>query len=607
MVLDISRCKVTMRIQAHNVYPRILHHVFLDAVHPTEGKVGSITAFHIDRDRCAPGDFLEIMSKGLGECSAFAFALFDGCGRLKARIVEDEHSKRNGVWGQELDGGAILYVLDTQVPEKFDWGAVTSFLLRALARSKLATPRTFFLSDKTQKAATYPLHSLIASFGLGLPMVGEVLVQEAIQGAYLQDPTSVRKRDCRGFSPLHVAAYAGNVLAARTLLGLPVLSGIAEDVRARDNVDGRTPLEFCEDTIRDSREKAQMTVDADAWSGHGTNVLRIIFLLKKAAGEHIGLTEDEFVAQRRWGCTCGQCTAGWLSPKMRYRLFWQTKTMADAIDRARHAPEAFPLASDWPALSHIPPEILKKSLKSFYRDYAVVMRVISRVLARPGSAGLPTAANVCAELYGKVTGFFANGCGARDVMDFVLHSAMKQSPRGDGTWDQLQGGLATEGRPEAVAYVGMPACDNDLDFARVAEKLELGTHNRYRRRTDCGRHNDHVNADDNEDEDEDQDEDQDECEVEGEVEGEDEDQGEEVLDEHQEDKGEDADDDEAEDCEDGGEQDLDERENEDTDAFEEHAVDVNMDDDDDEEEDGDNEGGYDGEDEDEDECMDGYE
>ena len=47
---------------------------------------------------------------------------------------------------------------------------------------------------------------------------------------------------------------------------------------------------------------------------------RVVYLLKRAAGEDVGCSEDEFVRARRYGCSCGQCIEGWLSPRMRYRL-----------------------------------------------------------------------------------------------------------------------------------------------------------------------------------------------------------------------------------------------------------------------------------------------
>lgn len=52
---------------------------------------------------------------------------------------------------------------------------------------------------------------------------------------------------------------------------------------------------------------------------------------------------------------------------------------------------------------------------------------------------------------------------------------MEQSPRGDGTWDDMQREATAGYDPDVVAYAAMPTRDNDLAFADVAERLALGT------------------------------------------------------------------------------------------------------------------------------------
>ena len=163
--------------------------------------------------------------------------------------------------------------------------------------------------------APYPLHFMMEAKNLGIPVRD---LPGAIRGAYSQNPAAVRQKDDRGFTPLHAAAYAGNAEAVRILLALPATSGIAEDMRGRDNVAGRTPLELCEQKMRDIKESMQTLLGT--WSGHSSDALRVVYILKRAMGEDIPLTEDQYVDQRRLGCTCGQCTDGWLSPRMRYRL-----------------------------------------------------------------------------------------------------------------------------------------------------------------------------------------------------------------------------------------------------------------------------------------------
>lgn len=157
--------------------------------------------------------------------------------------------------------------------------------------------------------ATYPLHHAIRAHGNSV---------NAIRNAYSQLPTLVRERDNHGLTPLHAAASATNLPALETLLSPPIVSDIAEDLQARDNIMGRTPLELCEYNMREAMECVERT--PDAWKGHDLNALRVAFLLEQAGGSLGPLPEDAYVTARRWGCTCGNCTAGWLSARMQYRL-----------------------------------------------------------------------------------------------------------------------------------------------------------------------------------------------------------------------------------------------------------------------------------------------
>ncbi len=134
------------------------------------------------------------------------------------------------------------------------------------------------------------------------------------------------------------------------------------------------------------------------------------------------------------------------------------------------------------AARHLPAQVRSagKFTKGFYRDYVAVVRAIAAVLRKPGSAGVPTAANVETELFGRAWNFFGKGGKVEHAMDYVLHSAMEQSSLGDGTWDDLQEECAADGSRGPAAYAAMPRCDNDLEFACVAGRLALGTLDRYR-------------------------------------------------------------------------------------------------------------------------------
>ncbi|OJT12386.1 hypothetical protein TRAPUB_11088 [Trametes pubescens] len=161
----------------------------------------------------------------------------------------------------------------------------------------------------TQMQATYPLHHAIRA---------KKNSEDAIKGAYTLLPALVRERDDHGFTPLHAAVSATNLAALQTLLSLPAISNVTEDLHSRENIMGRTPLELCKQEMRDAMERAERA--HVEWEGHSTDTLRIAFLLGRASGHPSPLPEDAYIVSRKWGCTCGRCTAGWLSARMQYRL-----------------------------------------------------------------------------------------------------------------------------------------------------------------------------------------------------------------------------------------------------------------------------------------------
>ena len=125
-------------------------------------------------------------------------------------------------------------------------------------------------------------------------------------------------RDLNGFMPVHVAAASENAQALRTLLFLDP-HGTAEDLKDRKNKDGITPLEGLESSMRSTRVCMETLVGM--WKGYSNEALSCEYLLKKALGlPMMAVSEEEYIKKRRFGCTCGMCTDGWLSPRVRFQL-----------------------------------------------------------------------------------------------------------------------------------------------------------------------------------------------------------------------------------------------------------------------------------------------
>ena len=100
----------------------------------------------------------------------------------------------------------------------------------------------------------------------------------------------------------------------RTLLAL----GVRDDLIRRDKSDGLTPLEVCAKEMQSIREFQETLLGR--WDGYAEDQLKIKVILKRAMGHTIGMSDDEYVAAKKSGCTCGSCIAGWFSPRTIWRF-----------------------------------------------------------------------------------------------------------------------------------------------------------------------------------------------------------------------------------------------------------------------------------------------
>ncbi|KAI1798318.1 hypothetical protein LXA43DRAFT_1088432 [Ganoderma leucocontextum] len=321
-----------------------------------------------------------------------------------------------------------------------------------------------------------PLSILIAAGTTGFKIPN---IDKRIRDAYSQDPSSIHIKDNRGQSALRAAIYAKNVVAIQTLLTLPTESGIQEEVRSRDET-GWTPVEACERQMRSDREFAETLLPN--WDGNVPDALRILYLLKTASGEDIQVTQEQFVRDRRWGCSCGQCTDGWLSPRMRYRLKWVAEVAGDTMMLDSETVPRGKRLFDQPGIEFLPETYQDHGVtKSFYRGYTDAVRAVARVLQKPGRDGLPLVPHLVAELGGQTASFLSGGANAaQQALSYALYTAMEESPLGDNTWDDLQDDMAEQMDEMSAQYTSLPKCTNDLDFARIAERTGLPDQERFR-------------------------------------------------------------------------------------------------------------------------------
>jgi hypothetical protein len=129
------------------------------------------------------------------------------------------------------------------------------------------------------------------------------------------DPTSIHQPDHGGFTPIFIALGDVNMPAIRKLLEL----GVREDLDNFNNPDGVTALEKLQERTRTTREFAEALLPT--WDGYSVDALKAEFLVKRVMGlPTMEDNETEYAEKHKWGCTCGTCAGGWLSPRMRFRL-----------------------------------------------------------------------------------------------------------------------------------------------------------------------------------------------------------------------------------------------------------------------------------------------
>jgi hypothetical protein len=178
------------------------------------------------------------------------------------------------------------------------------------------------LSPEDRKSR-FPVHILVAN-------EKSANVDNMLRTVYAANPNSICTRDENGYSPIWIAAAAGNIHAARSLISLFSLThplpAVHPNLTNRLNDVFLTPLEKASERMRSEREFSETLLQT--WEGYKDEDLMLEVLLKRAMGMDVTEgTNEEYVRKRKWGCTCGQCDDGWMSKRMRFRLKCQCQSL----------------------------------------------------------------------------------------------------------------------------------------------------------------------------------------------------------------------------------------------------------------------------------------
>ncbi|ETW75151.1 hypothetical protein HETIRDRAFT_330631, partial [Heterobasidion irregulare TC 32-1] len=496
--------------------------------HPAYGEIAKLSGWFIIRD-CIWREFFHVMNSKSEDLHRLSVTFFDRFGNIRPGIVHDNYHKGLGTWGEELNDGRLVHIKDIKVKDELKHTGVDSLCLDSFLKSVHVDAQTFVFFSPGKRLPEGPLKELYdrqtelfrkfhfrrvgrtmylgycpnkehpsrqvaAADDIGdfhtrpegaeaqtthctswvrdewRENLDEAGMNVCIHATHAMAPTLVHEQDDLGYTPLHIAASLGNVRAVQDLIAL----GVEEDLAKRDYGDGRTPLEVCMKQACDSKEKQETYVELD------TDYLRVQWLLQQAMG-YPGLENEVlYVRKRKFGCTCEQCEDGWLSPRMRFRLYSYDLTSFSFIQFPCGPEDArFDLI-----LPYLPVPLQQYVTKSFYNGYRTLFKAISATLSntQPEISSIPTRQNLLDQLnlsapvpsgldILSANHYLEKQGKVEYALNCVLSCATDQSPLGDYTFD----GMWDNDEDEDRDYLDLPKCANDLNIRQVSVKLGLAS------------------------------------------------------------------------------------------------------------------------------------
>ena len=194
--------------------------------------------------------------------------------------------------------------------------------------------------------------------------------------------------DRHGNNILHILAREYKSEALTWTLSLP----FADSLRSVRNIEGETPLETLETQIESDRSFREVAlarvVVADKYTGLTPNQLQCLEQLKCIESP----SHDE-LRRLCFGCTCGLCLGGFLSPRVAYSLECQGDSYHDLLNNSLDRD-----AEDWceswdDFLEHLAPRVKAnlRTNKSMRQGFTNLFSFISPTLQ---AKRLPTSRNI---------------------------------------------------------------------------------------------------------------------------------------------------------------------------------------------------------------------
>ncbi|PVH68791.1 hypothetical protein DL98DRAFT_506466, partial [Cadophora sp. DSE1049] len=243
-----------------------------------------------------------------------------------------------------------------------------------------------------------------------------------------------------------------------------LLDNVDQDQRLSSgrNLNGYTPLELLVDqleTQRNTRQQGFATiVTADTFGGFGEQAI-----LCMAALRGLKALSKMQLLQLKFGCTCGGCIDGLLSPRMRFALLCQAEIAHDTLSTDVDDAESWCMMYDY-MMEHVAPDIQQnfRTNKSLRRGFSNIFDHAAEALRTNNT---PTITNLIdiwknsGEWPPVTRNFYERGGTTESALRIIFEFARDQDEwAGDGEHREVFGGQIDE----------LPKCRNDHEFGFVA-------------------------------------------------------------------------------------------------------------------------------------------
>ncbi|KAN0083849.1 hypothetical protein V8E54_002937 [Elaphomyces granulatus] len=326
--------------------------------------------------------FRSDMEEPTAETCFLAFDLFDRYGRLKPEFKDHPVKKGSGVWGAEFDDGDVFLIETLKVDKEYRLLGLGSRVVSAMLEKvkgktrgyiAITRPETLDREDLEQEEGIperfwrslgfrrigsscwfglasdpdHPNHRLAAADDYNLPAlppqtsypemeyllksrpklsdidyVGEL--SRIFESAATDDPRW-KSTGLDGNTVLHVAAIENKPASAQWILGR------TKELHQQRNAQGETPLDAMLTNLEDTRTTLCMNIltqdVSDEFTGYSDAAVLCLMHLNNCVNPN-----DVDMQRFKYGCTCGQCISGFLSPRMRFALECQTEIWFDFLN-----------------------------------------------------------------------------------------------------------------------------------------------------------------------------------------------------------------------------------------------------------------------------------